>query len=287
MKFLVMGFLLGACSSVGMAQQPPKDQAPPKVAPAPAAALSPQTPKPEAQKVEAPSLPPPLAPSDTGYVEPAQLKILLHKIWIAEYRINDLLTEVHPERWKIPEEARNSFGQTLENLRKGLGAQEDWRVLFEKRPESMYLGYETYTAIGAVLPRLDAVARSVSRNENPSFGVQYSQAGNQLFDLQQALQPYLESLLRNQDQLLRASQSNLATCQNELGLAMRGRTEPATPMKNILPVFKGRRVSRRAAEVAGSAKPGAGPAKQAVRKTERKAEAKPASQKQSKPAQKP
>jgi hypothetical protein len=244
---------------------------------------SPQAQNPEVQKIAPPSPPSPPATSAAGFVEPPQLKILLHKIWLAEYRINDLLTQVRPERWKILEVGRNSFNQTLENLRKGLAAQEDWRAQFEKRPESMYLGYETYIAIGAVLPRLEAVAHSVSQYENPSFGVQYSQAGNQLFDLQQALQPFLEFLLRAQDQLLLGSQSNLASCQNELGFAMHARAESAKPMKNILPLFKGRRATHRAAG-AVSAKPATGSAKQAVRKTESKTEAKPASK--SKPAQK-
>lgn len=244
MKSLLTALIM-AVSSLVAAQQPPKDQTPP------GQTVAPTTPPPETQRIEAASQPARPATSDTGYMEPAQLKSLLHRIWLAEYRINDLLTEVHPERWKLPEATRNSFNQTLENLRKGLAAQEDWRSQFEKRPESVYLGYETYVAINAVLPRLDAVARSVSQYENGSLGAQYSQAGNQLFDLQQTVQPYLELLLRNQDQVLYATQTNLAACQNELGFAMRGRTQPAKPMKNVPPEFKGRRRTKRAAEPSG------------------------------------
>jgi len=273
MRFLIAPLILGACLTVGLAQQPPKDQAPPKQATAPPTSL------PETQKIEAPAQSEaPRAASDAGYLEPAQLKTLLHKIWLAEYRINDLLTEVHPERWKIQEAARNSFNQTLENLRKSLGGLGEWRSQFEKRPESMYLGYQTYVAISAVLPRLDAVARSISQHENPSFGVQYSHAGNQLFDLQQALQPYLAFLLRNQDQILSATQSNLAACQNELGFAMRGRTEPATPMKNINPEFKGRS-PRGGTEVVGKGKPAQKVSKPAEKKPEKKPEEKPSTAK--------
>jgi hypothetical protein len=117
----------------------------------------------------------------------------------------------------------------------------------------MYLAYMTHASIDAILPRLDGVARIITQRENSSLGAQFSQAGNQLFDLQQTLQPYLISLLRNQDQILLAAQTNLATCQNELGAAMRGRSEPAKLMKNIVPDFKGRRARKSPAAPAGEA----------------------------------
>lgn len=177
-------------------------------------------------------------------MQPAQVKELLHKLWLAEYRVNDLLTEVHPERWKLSDAARDSFNQTFATLREQMTALEGWRAQFEARPDSIYLGFMTYAAINAALPRLDGVTRSITQRENPSLGAQFSQAGNQLFDTQQALQPYLAHLLHNQDQLILAAQSDLAGCQNQLSFAMRGKTEPAKPMKNILPQFKGRRVKR-------------------------------------------
>jgi hypothetical protein len=170
-------------------------------------------------------------------MEPAQVKALAHKIWLAEYRINDLLTQVHPEKWKISNATRNSFNQTLENLHKGLEGLEEWRAQFEKRPDSMYFGFQTYAAINAALPRMDGVARAASQFENPSLGAQYSQAGNQLFDLQQALQPYVAYLLRNSDQVLYVAQTNLAGCQNELGNALRGQGGPAKPLKNTFVEF--------------------------------------------------
>jgi hypothetical protein len=232
-------------------------------------------------------------PTDAGYVEPAQLKALLHKIWLAGYRTNDLLTEVHPERWKISEDARHSFNQTIENLHQALASQEDWRAQFEKRLDSAYVGYETYMAISAVLPRLDAVARGVSQNQNRSLGAQYSQAANQLFDLQQALQAALENLLRNQDQLLLAAEANLASCQNQLGIAMRSRAEPARPIKTYIPEFKGRgRVFYTGEEYPGgnalhrAARRLTGE-KKAPKTTERKPEAKQAAGEKSAPSAKP
>ena len=185
---------------------------------------------------------------EPGYIDPEAMKQLLHKIWLVEYRINDLLTEVHPDQWKAEDAAQASFAKTLEALRAQMNNLEQWRAQFEQRPDSMYLGYETYAAINALLPRLDGIGRDISRHVNPSLGRQFSQPGNQLFDLQQAIEPYLSFLLRNQDQLqtqlLTVTQNNLAGCQHELSFAMHGRTGAAQPMKNILPEFKGRRRSK-------------------------------------------
>ena len=97
--------------------------------------------------------------STTGYLEPQQVKALMHKIWLAQYRLNDLLAQVHPEKWKMPPAARQSFDQSLESLRKAMAAEEDWRSQFDARPDSLYLGFQTYVAISAVLPRVDGVAQ--------------------------------------------------------------------------------------------------------------------------------
>ena len=227
--------LLGIPVWAGQAQQ------------APTTPPSPSSSAPQTETVEAarPMKTPPPAPGTAeSAMTPAEVKELSHRIWLAEYRINDLLTEVRPERWKLSEVARNSFNQTLATLRGQLTALDGWRSQLDERPDSMYLGYVTYSAINAVLPRLDAVTRSITQRENASLGAQFSQAGNQLFDLQQKLQPYLAYLLHNQDEALLATQNNLAACQNQLSFAMRGKNAPARPMKNILPEFKGRRVKR-------------------------------------------
>ncbi|MFZ0963618.1 MAG: hypothetical protein WAO35_22370 [Terriglobia bacterium] len=177
----------------------------------------------------------------TAYLEPAQVKALMHKIWLAQYRLNDLLSQVHPEKWKMLPAAQQSFGQSLESLHKALATEEDWRGMFEARPDSLYLGFQTYVAISAVLPRVDGVANAVAQFENPSFGAQYSQSANQLFDLQQQMESHLAYLLKNQDNLQLAAQTNLASCQNELSFAEHNKQGRAIPMKNIAPEFKGRR----------------------------------------------
>jgi len=224
--------------------------------------LPPHANGPAAQEIQTekigPSGQPPAAPatqaSTTGYLEPEQVKALMHKMWLAQFRLNDLLTQVHPDKWKMPAAARQSFGQSQDALNKALASEEDWRSQFEARPDSLYLGFQTYVAISAVLPRVDGVAHSVTQYENASFGAQYSQAANQLFDLQQSIEPHLAYLLKNQDGLLLASQTNLASCQNELNFAEHDKEGRATPMKNIAPEFKGRKRTAHAA-AAGTKKP--------------------------------
>ena len=144
----------------------------------------------------------------------------------------------------------------MESLHKAMAAEEDWRSQFEARPDSLYLGFQTYMAISAVLPRLDGVAHTVSYYENPSFGAQYSQAANQLFDLQQLIEPHLSYLLKNQDNVQLTAQTNLASCERELNFAEGNKQGAATPMKNIAPEFKGhKRNAHAAAPANGAAKP--------------------------------
>jgi uncharacterized protein (DUF1501 family) len=203
---------------------------------------------------QAPAIPSPQAGA-AGYLEPAQVKVLTHKIWLAQYRLNDLLAQVQPEKWKMSPTARQSFDQSLESLRKSVAAEEDWRSQFEARPDSLYLGFQTYMAISAVLPRVDGLAHSVAQYENASFGAQYSQAANQLFDLQQSIEPHLAYLLKNQDNVMLIAQTNLASCQNELNFAEHDKEGHATSMKNIAPVFQGRKRTAHATTGAGDAKP--------------------------------
>ena len=243
--FLCCSLLLGICVSSGLAQQQANDKTPSKQPAGAPAAPVPQTETitpPQPVQTAQPVKPP-------GFMEPAQVKALTHKIWLAEYRITDLLTQVHSDKWKVSNIMRNSFNQTLENLHKALDGLEEWRAKFDERPDSMYFGFQTYAAMNAALPRLDGVARAASQFENTSLGAQYGQAGNQLFDLQQALQPYIAYLLRSPDQALYVAQTNLAGCQNELGNALRGQGGPAKPLKNTFVQFypKHRRKGQREA----------------------------------------
>ncbi len=233
-------------------------QSPSKPTPLPPHANEPASQEVQTEKIgppaQAPAAPTAQA-SSTGYMEPQQVKALMHKMWLAEFRLNDLLTQVHPEKWKMPAVARQSFGQSMESLNKAIAAEEGWRSQFEARPDSLYLGFQTYVAISAVLPRVDGLAHSVAQYENASFSAQFSQSANQLFDLQQSIEPHLAYLLKNQDGLLLAAQTNLASCQNELNYAEHDKEGRATPMKNIAPEFKGHKRTAHPATAASGAKP--------------------------------
>jgi hypothetical protein len=173
---------------------------------------------------------------DAGYMEAEQVKAAADQMRFAEYRIQDLLSDVHPEKWKMPEESKTSFGATVSAVRTQLDALKSYRTDLADRPDSIYAGFETYLTIGTILPRLEGIARTISEADNASFGAQFSEAGNRLFDLQQKLGPYLSFLLRNQDSILLALENNLASCQNDLGHAMHGQTERPKWMKNSAPV---------------------------------------------------
>jgi hypothetical protein len=196
----------------------------------------------QTETITTPSPAPPVPTTQVaapGRLEPDQVKALAHRIWLAEYRLNDLLGLVHPEKWKMSFAMLQSFNQSMDSLHQSLEAEEGWRSQLEKRPESLYLGFMTYVAISAVLPRVDGVAHSISTYENGSFGSQYSQAGNQLFDLQQKIEPHLAALLKNQDNNFLVVQNNLASCQHELNFSEHNLEGHATPVRNIAPEFKG------------------------------------------------
>lgn len=213
----------------------------------PAMQVTPPTQDPETEKVDPPPAGPtrPATLSETGSMGTTEVRALLKSLISLEFRINDLLTDVHPERWKLSGATLDSFNQTLKTLRVQMTALEDWRAQFDQRTDSMYLGFETYAALDAVLPRLNGVAQSLSEHESPGYAAQLSRAGDQLFDLQQTIGTYVGSLLQNQDQLLRALENNVGACQQNLSAAMRGRRPPAKRMKNTRAGRAQRRSSRK------------------------------------------
>ncbi len=229
---LAFGLRAGAASAPGASPNPQQPQASAKT---------------QTEHVEAPKSPretPARLSSASGDLDPAQVAALVHKIWLAQYRVNDLLTEVHPERWKLSAPARASFDQTLEALRASLGVLEERRGLFEKRTDNMYLGYQTYEAMTSILPRLDGVGHGISQYENASLGAQYGQSVKQFADLQQTLGDYLALLLRNQDQVIQALENNVAGCENTLTYAMRPKVSPAKALGNAPAIRPERRRSR-------------------------------------------
>ncbi len=253
MKFFFLALFIAACPLASTGQSSSQKT------PLPPHPNAPASQDIETETIPAPGQTPssPTAQAGTaGYLESAQVKALMHKVWLAEFRLNDLVSQVHPEKWKLSPAEQQSLSQSLDSLRQSMAAQEDWRRQFEARPDSLYLGFQIFLAISAVLPRVDGVAHSVARYENPSIGGQYSQSGNQLFDLQQQIAAHLKYLLKNQDGLMLATQTNLASCQSELNSAERDKQGRAIPMKNIAPEFKGRkRIAHTTAKAAGNTKP--------------------------------
>ena len=269
MKLSLLAMLMVVCPYSLLAQSAAKKPS------APAHPNGPATQEIQTEKIGAPPTTHVITAASSnppGVLGPTEVKALSHKIWLVQYRLNDLLSQVHPEKWKMLEVTRQSFGQSLDALHKAVASEEDWRTQFEARPDSLYLGFQTYLAIGAVLPRVDGLAHSVSQYENASFGSQFSQASNQLHDLQQLIVPHLTYLLKNQDNYLLVAQTNLAGCQNELNYAEHDKEGHAIPMKNIPPEFKGghKRTAHAAAQGSGAKKSeskGMGAHKPAVKST--------------------
>ncbi len=173
--------------------------------------------------------------SESGYMEPDQVKALLDQERFVEFRINDLMTDLHPDRLKMSDTARISFSQTVATMRSQMEVLKGWRKEFLARPESMGAGFRVYATIGAILPRLEGVARTISQVDNPSFGAQFDDAAGRLFDVQQKLAPYIGFLLQNHDSILQALEGNLAGCQTDLGHALKGQGERPKWMKNSAP----------------------------------------------------
>jgi hypothetical protein len=224
-------------------------------------AASQQTPKPvttapasggiETEKVKVPEYlqaPPRSMANQSGYMEPAQTRALLTKIWQAEARVKDLLTQVNPASTKMPPTVLASFNSNLDMLRRNLAGLEKSREEFAGRVDSEYLGFETYAGISAVLPPLDQLRLMVSRHNNSSLNTEFNQAWNEMLTMQHLLKPYLSFLLRNHDQIFLIMESNFYGCQNELNYAMHGANGRAQPMRNVLPAFKGRRRPPKKAE---------------------------------------
>jgi hypothetical protein len=189
--------------------------------------------------------PPRSMANQPGYMEPAQTRKLLMKLWQAEARVKDLATQVHPQQLKMPAVELAGFNGSLDALRRGLAALEQSRQMFEGRVDSEYLGFETYAGISEVLPSIERITATLSHYGNPSLEGEFKQAWNDLLTMRQSLKPYLSFLLRNHDQIFVTMETNLAGCQNELGYKKYKSNGSPRSMRNVLPEFKGRRVHKK------------------------------------------
>jgi hypothetical protein len=251
MRFLTLVMVLGLLTPCAAAAQSASGQNNPKPTSA-----APGSSGIETEQIKIPEslqAPPRSMANQPGYMEPAQTRQLLTKIWQAEARVRDLLTQVHPESLKMPQAELVAFNSNLGMLRRNLGALEKSRAQFSERVDSEYLGFETYAGIGGVLPPLDKLTETVSHTSNFSLEAEFNQAWNEMLTMQQLLKPYLSFLLRNHDQTYLIMENNFYNCQNELNYSMRGANGHAEPMRNVLPKFKGRRRPPKKKEAGNSA----------------------------------
>ncbi|TAM81883.1 MAG: hypothetical protein EPN47_10775 [Acidobacteria bacterium] len=211
----------------------------------------------ETEKIKVPEnmqSPPRSMANQPGYMEPAQTHQLLVKLWQAEARVNDLVTQIRPEELKMAAVDLDNFNNDLKVLRGSLAYLEESRQIFDRRVDSEYLGFETYAGISEVLPLIERLTRTISRHNNPSLEGEFNQSWNDMLTMRQSLKPYLSFLLRNHDQIFVTMEANLAGCQNELGYKNYKANGSATNMRNVLPEFKGRRVHKKAESSEGTTK---------------------------------
>jgi hypothetical protein len=181
-----------------------------------------------------------------------QVKVLLHRIYVAAFRLNDLLTQVQPGRWKVPEPVRDHFNLSVGKLKSDLKTLDASRTQFSQQTDSPYLGYQTAEAIPVVLSDLSDVERDLAQFGGRGLGGQFSQPAQWLDESHQALKAYVEFMLRNWSQVTRTYEANLAACQNTLNYAMYGHTAAAQPMEPVRFVrpLQSARIRRKEAEEA-------------------------------------
>jgi|GEM_PF-6717982 len=200
-----------------------------------------------------PSQPPPATTVvEVGHMTSDQVKVLLHRIYVATFRLNDLMTQVQPGRWKVPEPVRDHFNLRLAKLKSDLKALDTARAQFSQQTDSLYLGYETTEAIPLVLSDLKDVDQDLTLFESRGLSSQFAAPGQWLVDSRQALKAYVEFMMRNWNEVARTYEANLATCQNTLNYAMYGHAAPARPMEPVRFVrpLQSARIRRKEAEEA-------------------------------------
>ncbi|HEV2417909.1 MAG TPA: hypothetical protein VGX94_08900 [Terriglobia bacterium] len=182
--------------------------------------------------------PPPLTPG--------QVKSILYKVYISEFRIRDLLSQEHPDQWKGASPAeRTMAAQARAALASNLDELEKWRALFSDHPGSMYDAFQTYRSVNALFHPLRVFGREAGKYENENMADDYARRETDMEAQLNGLIPYISFILQHQDRNLEMFQTDLAGCQTQLGYAMHSQVRASQPMKNIVPVFQGRRRSRK------------------------------------------
>jgi hypothetical protein len=204
----------------------------------------------QTEKIQVPEslqTPPATMASQPGYMLPAQATQLLVKIWQTESRVRDLMSQAHPALLEMPQPQAVALGRQMMTIGQNLNTLETARAEFAGRVDSEYLGFKVFAALSNLLPPLSTTGDMVYRYGSPQLGSMFKQAWNDMFTLQEALQPYVAFLARNHDQIYALMQGNLYACQNQLNAAMRTHPRPTRLIRNIVP-FKPRRARQPAAK---------------------------------------
>lgn len=198
------------------------------------------------EEIQVSKAPVPLTSASTERppLNPAELKQLLYKAYVPAFRVKDLLNQEQPERWRASTADQTAFNEARQVLEKRLVDLETWRGQFAESPQSLEDAFQTYRALWNLLEPIGTVSRIVGQDEDAKEGAEYHDRGQEMADVGEKLVPYITYLARYHDQTVQMFQENLMACENQLGYAMRPRAEAAVPMKNVIPVFQGRRRTR-------------------------------------------
>ena len=172
-------------------------------------------------------------------LQPEQLKELLYKMYVSAFRIQDLLNQEQPEKWKAPDAERATFNQARDTLRARLADFERVRSQLAVSPVSGDLAFHAYRALGGLQEPVAQVSNSVSAHESAKLADEYQRRGRELTAGQEQLVPYISYFLNRWDRATQMFQSDLAACENQLSNAMRHQVQVPTPLPNVNPEFKG------------------------------------------------
>jgi len=180
---------------------------------------------------------------------------VLYKAYIPAFRLQDLLSQEHPDQWRAPQADRTAFQDSAKTLSDRIAELEKWRDQLDSHPSSLEAAFEAYVSLGKLVGPADAVGRLVGQYGDPKAGAEYGQRAEQVEESRDQLEPYLDYLLRHHDHTTGAIERDFVTCENQLSYAMRPAVQRAAAMKNINPVFQGRgRRTARASQSEGKKK---------------------------------
>ncbi|MGH9356304.1 MAG: hypothetical protein ACRD10_09265, partial [Terriglobia bacterium] len=92
---------------------------------------------------------------------------------------------------------------------------------------------------------LRVFGREVTHYQGAGLGEAYLRRSDDLETSVNGLMPYVGAILQHDSDNAEMMQAGLDTCENQLTYAMRGTLHAPTPLRNVVPVFQGRRARKR------------------------------------------